>query len=594
MDPDLRQTWDVLVVGTGVGGATLGHALVAAGRRVLFCELGGADAEPLRGAYPELADGRRGEVLGPADAALLLRAGRWAEPLIDEGPARARRFVPYVGCGSGGSSALYGMALERFGAADFQPEHALRADPHCDAVEHWPITAAELAPYYDQAEALYGVRGGRDPLATAAPPTLPGAAPTPPAPPPPCSPPLPAPPPISPAGADLMAWLAARGLHPYRLPLACGHSPGCATCQGLLCPQRGCKRDAAQVALYPALAPALAPAPALTSPAPHAADPRSPAARGHARLLTGCRVLEVLSQGRRASGVRCRLSDDSEHTLHARVVVLAAGALQTPLLLLRSRDATGHPGLANASGLVGRCLMRHLIDLYLVRPQPAAGRGYDNRGKEVGCNDFQFVDGRRLGTLQSFGRLPPAAMLYGALRDDLRASRWGRVVAAGLPLARPLLQRVLHDLAERWTALATIAEDLPYADHGIVPGGLANPAAAGVNILDTPRLRYRLHPEAQARVALLRRQMQAVLRGRRWRLLPQADNNQRIAHACGTCRFGTDPRRSVLDRDNRAHDVENLYIVDASFFPSAGATNPALTIAANALRVAARIAAALP
>lgn len=566
MDADLHQTWDVLVVGTGVGGATLGHALVAAGRQVLFCELGGADATPLRGTYPELADGRGGAVLGPADAAALLRAGRWAEPLLDEGPARPRRFVPYLGCGPGGSSALYGMALERFGAADFHPEHALRADPRCDAVEHWPIGQAELAPYYAQAEALYGVRGGRDPLAGAAAPLLP------------------APPPISPAGADLMAWLAARGLHPYRLPLACADAPGCATCQGLLCPQGGCKRDAAQAALYPALA-------AAPPPDPAAAHPR---ARGRARLLTGCRVLEVLSQGRRASGLRCRLRDGSERLLHARVVVLAAGALQTPLLLLRSRDGAGHPGLANASGLVGRCLMRHLIDLYLVRPQPAAGAGYDNRGKEVGCNDFQFLDGRRLGTLQSFGRLPPAAMLYGALREDLRAHPWGRVAAAALPLARPLLQRVLHDLSERWTALATIAEDLPYADHGIVPGGPADPAAAGVKNSDTARLRYRLRPEAHERVALLRAQMQGVLRGRRWRLLPQADNNQRIAHVCGTCRFGTDPRRSVLDRDNRAHELDNLHVVDASFFPSAGATNPALTIAANALRVAERIAAALP
>jgi len=572
MDPELQQTWDVLVVGTGVGGATLGHALAAAGQRVLWCELGGGHPEPLRGSYPELAAGRRGEVPGPADAAVLLRAGRWAEPLLDEGPARPRRFVPYLGCGPGGSSALYGMALERFGEADFHPVHALRADPHCDAVEHWPITAAELAPYYDQAEALYGVRGGRDPLARAA--ALPGAAPGP-------LPPLPAPPPISPAGADLMAWLTARGLHPYRLPLACADAPGCATCQGLLCPQGGCKRDAAQAALYPALNPALQPAlhPTLAPP------------RGHARLLTGCRVLEVLSQGRRVSGVRCRLDDGSEQRLHARVVVLAAGALQTPLLLLRSRDGAGHPGLGNASGLVGRCLMRHLIDLYLVRPQPAAGPGYDNRGKEVGCNDFQQLDGRRLGTLQSFGRLPPAAMLHGALCDDLRASGlWGRAAAAALPLARPLLERVLHELGERWSALATIAEDLPYADHAVLP---PDPAAGGADAA-TPRLRYRLRPEAQARIALLRGQLRAVLRGRRWRLLPQADNNQRIAHVCGTCRFGSDPRRSVLDRDNRVHSVENLYTVDASFFPSAGATNPALTIAANALRVAARIAAELP
>jgi len=566
-DPDLHQTWDAIVVGTGVGGATFGHRLAAAGRSVLFCELGGdpASGPPLQGAYPELAEGRRGEVLGPADAAALLRAGRWAEPIIDEGPARPRRFVPYIGCGPGGSSALYGMALERFGPADFHPEHALRADPHCDAVERWPIDETELAPYYAQAEALYRVRGGRDPLAAPAP-AAPGRLSAP-------LPPLPAPPPISPAGADLMAWLAARGLHPYRLPLACADAPGCATCQGLLCPQR-CKLDAAQVALHPAL-----------HPAPETAPP---AKAGHTRLLTGCRVLEVESSGSRASGVRC-LYRGAELRLRARVVVLAAGALHTPLLLLRSRDAGGHPGLGNASGWVGRGLMRHLIDLYLVRPQPATGPGFDNRAKEVGCSDFQQLDGRRLGTLQSFGRLPPAAMLYGALRDDLRTSSpWGRAAAAALPLARPLLARVLHDLSERWSALATIAEDLPYADHAVVPGG------PGVKNLDTPRLHYRLRPEAHARVALLRTQMAEVLRGRRWRRLPQADNNQRIAHVCGTCRFGTDPQRSVLDRDNRVHAVENLYIVDASFFPSAGATNPALTIAANALRVAERVGATLP
>ena len=69
-------------------------------------------------------------------------------------------------------------------------------------------------------------------------------------------------------------------------------------------------------------------------------------------------------------------------------------------------------------------------------------------------------------------------------------------------------------------------------------------------------------------------------------LIKQAENNQRIAHVCGTCRFGDDPASSVLDRNNRAHGVANLYVVDASFFPSSGGTNPALTIAANALRVA--------
>jgi choline dehydrogenase-like flavoprotein len=80
--------------------------------------------------------------------------------------------------------------------------------------------------------------------------------------------------------------------------------------------------------------------------------------------------------------------------------------------------------------------------------------------------------------------------------------------------------------------------------------------------------------------------MRDALAGYRFKLIKQAENNQRIAHVCGTCRFGDDPAQSVLDRNNRAHGLANLYIVDSSFFPSSGGTNPSLTIAANALRVA--------
>ena len=65
--------------------------------------------------------------------------------------------------------------------------------------------------------------------------------------------------------------------------------------------------------------------------------------------------------------------------------------------------------------------------------------------------------------------------------------------------------------------------------------------------------------------------------------------NERLAHVCGTCRFGHDPRDSVLDRNNKAHGLDNLYVLDTSFFPSSSGTNPALTVAANALRVADRL-----
>jgi choline dehydrogenase-like flavoprotein len=540
----LRQVWDAIVVGTGMGGATIGHRLARAGKKVLFCELGGVPTTtgPLLGEYPELAAGRRGGVLDASQAAALLEAGRCADTLVDESRARPRSFVPFVGYGPGGSSALYGMAMERFMLADFHPGVHHASAPGAAVVAAWPISYEELAPSYAEAEALYRVRGGLDPLAAAqigaaAPPVL-----------------LP-PPPISPAAGELASFLAGRGLHPYRLPSACEFNASCQSCQGFLCPSP-CKNDANSVCLQPAL-------------------------RAHgASLLQGCRVLGVRTQGRRATGVHC-LWAGRELELQARAVVLAAGALQSPLILLRSQDGRGHEGLGNASGLVGRHLMRHYIDIYLVRPHLQAGVAFDNRRKEIACNDF-YVDGggNKLGTIQSFGRLPPAEMLFASLRDDLGATGWSWLAPA-LALARPFMRPVLRDMVENRLALATIAEDLPYADNAVAP----HPAG-----LSHSTLRYAVHAEGVQRVAAFRRHMAGVLRGRSWRLVPQADNNHRIAHVCGTCRFGDDPRLSVLDRDNRLHDLDNLFVVDSSFFPSSGGTNPSLTIAANALRVGARIA----
>lgn len=527
----LDRLWDTLVVGTGIGGATIGHALARAGHEVLFCELGDRGETPLRGEYPEMTGGARRAARGTPDRALLAAGGRCTDTIVDRSAPRERAFTPFIGQGPGGSSALYGMAMERFAPSDFEPGRFRAGAADAEVVERWPVTLDELRPYYEQAEALYGVHGDADPLA-AQPPRLP------------------APPPLSTAGAEFSDFLRSRGLHPYRLPAACDYRPGCGSCQSLLC-RHGCKRDAENACLEPAL-------------------------REHgATLLAGCRVLELLVEGRRATGVRALLGGRVVD-LRARRVILAAGALQSPLILLRS---AGGAGLGNGSGLVGRCLMRHLIDLYLVRPA-RGGEPFDNRRKEIACNDF-YVDGdRKLGTLQSFGRLPPAPMLLGSLASDLRASRWGWAAPA-LALAAPAMLPVLHDLSEGWITLATIAEDLPYAANRVQPD-----ARDPGRVL----LEYRLQPEAHERMRRLRGLVGQALRGRRWRRLDQVANNQRIAHVCGTCRFGDDPRRSVLDRDNRVHELDNVHVVDSSFFPSSGGTNPSLTIAANALRVAGRLA----
>jgi choline dehydrogenase-like flavoprotein len=138
---------------------------------------------------------------------------------------------------------------------------------------------------------------------------------------------------------------------------------------------------------------------------------------------------------------------------------------------------------------------------------------------------------------------------------------------------------VLDGLVHRRMILATTLEDFSYADNRVEP---ARADAQGARLA----IEYRLRDADRARIAAFRTRMRDVLAGYRFKLIKQAENNQRIAHVCGTCRFGDDPAQSVLDRNNRAHGLANLYVVDSSFFPSSGGTNPSLTIAANALRVA--------
>jgi choline dehydrogenase-like flavoprotein len=138
---------------------------------------------------------------------------------------------------------------------------------------------------------------------------------------------------------------------------------------------------------------------------------------------------------------------------------------------------------------------------------------------------------------------------------------------------------VLDDLECNHLVLAATLEDAPYADNRVTLASDADRTAA-VDIT------YRLRPYEMARMATFSAAIFQHLKPLRVRRIAQAANNERIAHACGTCRFGTSPRDSVLDANNRAHGIANLYVVDASFFPSSGGTNPGLTIAANALRVA--------
>jgi choline dehydrogenase-like flavoprotein len=132
--------------------------------------------------------------------------------------------------------------------------------------------------------------------------------------------------------------------------------------------------------------------------------------------------------------------------------------------------------------------------------------------------------------------------------------------------------------------LAAMTEDLPYLENRVLL-----PEHQGSDGRQRMRILYRLHANEIERRATFLRQLKNVLKPFRTLALGSGKDNSNTGHVCGTCRFGTDPTTSVLNAENRAHEVDNLYVVDTSFFPSSAGLNPSLTVAANALRVASHL-----
>jgi choline dehydrogenase-like flavoprotein len=518
-DPE-REEWDVIVVGTGMGGSTAGYELARLGRRVLFLEKG-----RFLHAGPVPPDPHSTwDAVGQAR----MRTGRWPVPLEGETTFGKVKFFAPMGCGSGGSTAVFGAQLERFQSMDFRPRASFPHVTDANLPEQWPIAYEEFVPFYRRAEALYRVCGTPDPLNPDAESQL-------------------RPPPAL-SERDQVLWdsMVSLGLHPYRSHVGFHHIPDCFECFDVCA--KDCKGDAGGRSLVPALT------------------------RHGAKILTDCEVQELIAKGRRVTTVRATRKG-REFKLTAKTVILASGSFMTPLLLLNSRSAEWPDGLANSSGAVGRNLMLHATDFLTIDHREL----YSAKGpmKSIAANDFYFADGRKLGTLQAVGLPILAPFILDYLRfAEVRDPRWWRHrVSRFLPLAA----RFTSYYFRRAGLFATIVEDLPYLDNRIVPDKSAN---------NGMRFQYTYTRELLDRNRYLRKRLARTLAPKhKVRFVTGGTNNINYGHVCGTCRFGDDPSTSVLDRHNRAHDLDNLYVVDASFFPSSGGINPSLTIAANALRV---------
>lgn len=533
LDPAAVE-WDVAVIGTGMGGATAGYELARLGHRVLFIEKGWFSP----GARPAACDGAADSPDSP-DARL--SKGRWPERIEATTSFGKSEFFAPLGCGIGGTTALYAAALERFRPADFRPKANFPDVRDSTLPEQWPISYEELRPYYEQAEALYRVRGTPDPLEQGVEPVL-GE-----------------PPPLSARDQHLLESFRLRGLHPYRIHVGCEFVEGCTGCAAGPC-ARGCKSDAARICIQPALE------------------------KYGATLLTDCEVLRLEADASAVRQIRCRWNG-KDVSIRSRIVVLAAGAYMSPVLLLNSASSDWPTGLANRSGLVGRNLMFHVSDFFAVTPlRNLSGAGPQ---KSLALNDLYLSEGEKLGTFQTAGMAVELEQIMQYMRDvaerdpvwwkrlaSPRPVWWRKLSSPAVRLAAMLMYRIFgFSSAAVW---ASAIEDLPYYDNRIV----ADPSAK-----NGMRVEYRYPDELRKRVQSFRRRVAKALHPHRVIVL-SGDNNLNFGHVCGTCRFGEDSRTSVLDRQNRAHGITNLYVVDASFFPSSGGTNPSLTIAANALRVA--------
>jgi choline dehydrogenase-like flavoprotein len=404
--------------------------------------------------------------------------------------AHGRPFQPAAAYFVGGATKLYGAALSRLRPMDFGRLGHMDGESAA-----WPVGYSEFEPWYSRAEWLYQVHGrhGEDPTEGAWSADYP------------C-------PPVDhePVIQRLADELTLAGYQPFHTPTA-------------ILPHA--KADADVVAVRPLLE------------------------RRNVTLLTGTEVtrLETDPRGRAVTGVVVNRGGYRE-VYRGGVIVLAAGAINSARILLRSASGAHPDGLANGSGLVGRDLMVHNhIDVVAAVTESH----HATFPQTLAINDF-YLGGRQgrwpLGSIQVLGDPWETALAFRLTTEDLPlpANRvtidaQDRVSVAHVPTgdgAARLLYRSLRTMLG--------------ATKLIVPDSFAMPV---------PR-----QPDRE-------------------RLIP--------ADYAGTCRFGHDPATSVLDVDCRAHELDNMYVVDASFLPSIGAVSPALTVMANAIRVGERLAARL-
>jgi choline dehydrogenase-like flavoprotein len=513
--------YDVVIIGTGAGGGTLAWKLAPSGKRILLLE---------RGPYlPRERD------IWDSDAVFLHAKYQSTEHWLDDD---GHGFSPEQNYYVGGNTKFYGAALFRL-----RPEDFGEIQQHDGLSPAWPLSYQDFEPYYLEAEQLYHVHGqaGEDPTDG------------------PRSADYPYPPIQHEARIQqLHDDLTGLGLHPSHIPLGilldqdeageATRTSACIRCDrfdGFPCLVGG-KADSQIVCVDPALD------------------------HPNVTLLTGAKVerLETDGAGRQVTAVVATMADGSSARFSGDVVVVSCGALNSALVLLDSANDKHPRGLANASDQLGRNYVRHNNMAVMALSRSENPTRFQ---KTLAMNDW-YLKGEDWdypwGSIQMLGKSDG---------EQVRAKAPHFVAWAAKLAPRGMLADVANHGVDFWMA----SEDLPRPENRVTRDKDG-----------TVRLALQKDNNVEA-LHRLRRKFDSMLEDlgfhkhshERGVYFHEGMNIAATAHQAGTARFGTDPGSSVLDLNCKAHEVDNLYVVDSSFFVSIGAVNPTLTIIANSLRV---------
>lgn len=502
--------YDIIIIGTGSGGGTIAQKLAPSGKKILIIERG--DFIPREKENWDMEAVSKGRY-------------RTTEKWFD---ATGNTFEPYTHYVVGGNSKMYGAASFRLRDEDFsEVQHFAGISPE------WPLKANDYLPYYKEAEALFSVHGqkGIDPFEPKNQSDFPFE-----------------PIPVEPFTKELYINMHKIGVRAFPIPMA------------VKLAQDGNTPDAPHILGnfdgYPDPSEAKVDA--------HTCGVRSALKHNNVTLLTNAKATKINTDasGKKVVSIEVEINGELS-TIATNLVVLAAGAINSAALLLKSANENHPNGLANSSDQVGRNYMTHINGCQIAFTPNKLNVSAFQKYFCIGDYYYAGVDNELpLGEIQLMGKNDNDTYL--GIGGDFFPGKDAQYIA--------------QHAIDFWLT----SEDLPDPNNRVqlTENGdiqlFYNREKNNVEAFEN--LKIKLH-QIFEKLGTVDSDLKEV----HWGGYDLGISG--ISHQCGTLRFGNDPNTSVLDLNCKAHDLDNLFVADASFFPASGAYNPSLTIAANALRV---------